>query len=408
MTVTPTMDLPVLRFPHATDGRVPPMAAADDRPRPPRDRHDPHPVDRRGPAGELRTPRRPDGRRPDGVRALDAFPPTRPDAPCVAGSRPLRPVGRARLDAPLFAPPPDRLRPPARRADEVPPVGLADAGASESGLTPIEATAGPLGQGFANAVGMAIAERRLGAEFNGDGGTIVDHRTYVIAGDGDLQEGIASEAATSRATAPRQVDRPVRRQPRPARRPDGDGVLGGRPKRFDAYGWHSGSRTATTSPPSIGDPHGSRRRRPAEHSSPFGPTSATAARTSRTHRRRTARRWVRRGPPHEGGLRLGPGCDVPRSRRRAGRVPRGGPGRRAARRRVEREADPIRGDRLGARGGIPAAPGRPTAARVGRGLKTYEAGTELASGTHRRTRSWRSPGRCPSCSAVRRTSPSPT
>src|SRR6478672_11950944 len=70
-------------------------------------------------------------------------------------------------------------------------------GHPEYGLTPgVEATTGPLGQGFANAVGMAIAERRLASEFNVAGATIVDHRTYVIASDGDLQEGIASEAAS--------------------------------------------------------------------------------------------------------------------------------------------------------------------------------------------------------------------
>jgi transketolase len=70
-------------------------------------------------------------------------------------------------------------------------------GHPEYGLTPgVEATTGPLGQGFANAVGMAIAERRLAAEFNRDGHAIVDHWTYTLCSDGDLQEGIASEASS--------------------------------------------------------------------------------------------------------------------------------------------------------------------------------------------------------------------
>lgn len=60
----------------------------------------------------------------------------------------------------------------------------------------VETTTGPLGQGIANAVGMAMAEKRLAAEFNTDDMTIVDHYTYVIAGDGDMMEGVASEACS--------------------------------------------------------------------------------------------------------------------------------------------------------------------------------------------------------------------
>ncbi len=70
-------------------------------------------------------------------------------------------------------------------------------GHPEYALTPgVEATTGPLGQGFANAIGMAIAERRLGFEFNRDGHPVIDHWTYGICSDGDLQEGVASEAAS--------------------------------------------------------------------------------------------------------------------------------------------------------------------------------------------------------------------
>ena len=60
----------------------------------------------------------------------------------------------------------------------------------------VETTTGPLGQGISNAVGMAIAERHLAARFNRGSQKIVDHFTYVFCGDGDLMEGVASEAAS--------------------------------------------------------------------------------------------------------------------------------------------------------------------------------------------------------------------
>jgi transketolase len=115
-------------------------------------------------------------------------------------------------------------------------------GHPERGLTPgVEATTGPLGQGFTNAVGMAIAERRLAGEFNRPDHPIVDHRTYVIASDGDLQEGIASEAASLAGHL--RLDRLIVLYDDNRIQLDGptsmawsEDVL----ERFDAYGWHTG------------------------------------------------------------------------------------------------------------------------------------------------------------------------
>ncbi len=65
------------------------------------------------------------------------------------------------------------------------------------GLAPgVEVTTGPLGQGFANGVGMAIAERWLAEHYNRPGYEIIDHYTYAICSDGDMMEGISSEAAS--------------------------------------------------------------------------------------------------------------------------------------------------------------------------------------------------------------------
>jgi transketolase len=76
-------------------------------------------------------------------------------------------------------------------------VGWPTAGHPERKYSPgIEATTGPLGQGVSMSVGLALAERMLAARFNEDGHEIVNHHTFVIASDGDIQEGVASEASS--------------------------------------------------------------------------------------------------------------------------------------------------------------------------------------------------------------------
>ena len=119
-------------------------------------------------------------------------------------------------------------------------LGSKTAGHPEYRETPgVETTTGPLGQGFANAVGMAVAEKILGARFNQPGFDVVDHHTYVFVGDGCLMEGVSHEAASLAGTLGLSkliciyddngisIDGAI----------DGwftDNTAG----RFEAYGWH--------------------------------------------------------------------------------------------------------------------------------------------------------------------------
>lgn len=113
-------------------------------------------------------------------------------------------------------------------------------GHPEYGYAPgVETTTGPLGQGITNAVGMAIAERALAAEFNKDGIDIVNHHTYVFMGDGCLMEGISHEACSLAGTL--GLGKLVAFWDDNGISIDGhvDGwFTDNTPKRFEAYGWH--------------------------------------------------------------------------------------------------------------------------------------------------------------------------
>jgi transketolase len=114
------------------------------------------------------------------------------------------------------------------------------AGHPEVGVTPgVETTTGPLGQGIANGVGFALAEKLLAQEFNQPGHSVVDHFTYVFLGDGCMMEGISHEACSLAGT--------LRLSKLVAFYDDNgisiDGHVDGwftddTPKRFEAYGWH--------------------------------------------------------------------------------------------------------------------------------------------------------------------------
>jgi transketolase len=114
-------------------------------------------------------------------------------------------------------------------------------GHPEYGLTPgVEITTGPLGQGFANGVGMAVAEAQLAAQYNRPGYTIVDHYVYAIVTDGDLMEGVASEAASF--AGHQQLGKLIYLYDDNHISIDGSTELAfteDRKTRFDAYGWHT-------------------------------------------------------------------------------------------------------------------------------------------------------------------------
>ncbi len=287
-------------------------------------------------------------------------------------------------------------------------LGSRTPGHPEWDLTPgVEATTGPLGQGFANAVGMAIAERRLAAEFNRDGVDVVDHRTYVICSDGDLQEGISSEAASLAGHL--RLGKLIVLYDDNGIQLDGPTAMAFSedvPARFDAYGWHTQrvsdgndteaieaavSAAVADERPSLiavrthigyGSPH--KQDSQKAHGAPLG---------------------AGRGAAHEGGLRLGPRRAVPRARRGAGPLPSRGQPRRRAGDGLAGAAGGPRSGGSGGRGRVRAAPRRRATTGLGREPARLRAGRRdgHAQRLERRAAGGRRPP-CRSSSVARPTS----
>ena len=173
------------------------------------------------------------------------LPALRPRRPDLAQPRPLRALDRPRLDAALLAAPPDRreggqpgLRAarravgPARRHQALPPARLRCPGHPEYRWTSgVETTTGPLGQGVATSVGMAIAGHWLAAHFNRPGFELFDYDVYALCGDGDMMEGISVRGRLAR-------------RPPQAREP----LLDLRQQPDHDRGQHRASRSPRTSP----------------------------------------------------------------------------------------------------------------------------------------------------------------
>lgn len=183
-------------------------------------------------------------------------------------------------------------------------------GHPERGLTPgVEVTTGPLGQGIANAVGLATAERMLGNKFNRPGYPVMDHYTYVIASDGDMMEGVSSEACSLAGNL--HLGKLIVFYDDNHITIEGSSELAFCERvvdRFRAYGWHvlKKSPTETTWRRS----RGSSMRPAPSRITPLwwscGRTSATDRPTSRTPRRLTAPLWARRRSEPQSATWAGP------------------------------------------------------------------------------------------------------
>ncbi len=170
------------------------------------------------------------------------------------------------------------------------------AGHPEVGITPgVETTTGPLGQGITNAVGLALAEKLLAAEFNRDGHDIVDHHTYVFLGDGCLMEGICHEAASLAGAW--KLNKLIALYDDNGISIDGQVTpwfTDNTPQRFEAYGWNVirdvDGHDVDAVDAAIAEGQAEHRQAHADRAARR--TSARARPTAPTPPRRTASPWV--------------------------------------------------------------------------------------------------------------------
>ena len=219
-------------------------------------------------------------------------------------------------------------------------------GHPERGHTPgVEVTTGPLGQGFANAVGMAIAEAQLASRYNRPGFEVIDHATYAIVSDGDLMEGVAAEAASLAGHLRLGKLTCLYDNNYVSLAAGTDITLSeDRAGRFDAYGWHTVSVADGNDLAAIDAALQAAR---AETTRPIADSSAHAhwlRLTEQARQLRGARLAARRrrSAPDQAEPRLADRAAVPDSRTGAGAFSRGAGARRARRGGVERSHGCVR------------------------------------------------------------------
>ena len=193
-------------------------------------------------AGQLRSSGHADGHGGHRRGVVERVSAAQPGQPALVQPRPLRALQRARLDVAVRVAAPGRYALPMDELQRFRQLHSKTAGHPEYGHTPgVETTTGPLGQGLANAVGFALAEKLLARALQPPrASTIVDHHTYVLLGDGCLMEGISHEAASLAGTwRPGQAGRASTTTTAFRSTATSQGwFTDDTPARFEAYGWN--------------------------------------------------------------------------------------------------------------------------------------------------------------------------